>query len=108
MKKIFSIALTLLFVLFAAVQYNDPDPWLWMPVYLVYALICLSAAIKPLNRMWYLFAFLVALFFAFIQWPETWEGIGETIMNENTERGRESLGLLICGFASVFSIRLSS
>jgi len=29
-----------LFIFSAAVQYNDPDPWVWMPVYLAAAGIC--------------------------------------------------------------------
>jgi len=38
--RIFNIVFALLFVIFAALQYNDPDPWLWMPVYLYGALLC--------------------------------------------------------------------
>lgn len=108
MKKLISSLLVLMFLAFAAVQYNDPDPWLWIPVYLLYALISLTAIIKPLNSMWYLFAFIVPMVFAFFQWPEQWEGIGETMLNENTERARESLGLIICGVASLISGKLSS
>lgn len=29
-----------LFLLFAALQYNDPDPWLWIPIYLLAAITC--------------------------------------------------------------------
>ncbi|RHX88337.1 transmembrane 220 family protein [Leptospira stimsonii] len=32
--KAFSITIILLWILFAALQWNDPDPWLWMPIYL--------------------------------------------------------------------------
>lgn len=28
------------FLLFAALQYNDPDPWLWIPIYGYAALVC--------------------------------------------------------------------
>lgn len=31
--KIINITLTLLFVLFAVFQMNDPDPWLWVAIY---------------------------------------------------------------------------
>lgn len=108
MKKIAAILLVLMFVAFAAVQYNDPDPWLWMPVYLIYAGIALSAATRPLNSMWYVFAFAVPLIFALFQWPEQWEGLGETMMNENTERARESLGLLICSVSSLIAKKLGN
>ena len=33
----------LLFLYSASVQFNDPDPWLWVPVYLVPAAMSLSA-----------------------------------------------------------------
>ena len=38
--KIFNIVFSVLFVIFAALQYNDPDPWLWMPIYLYAAVLC--------------------------------------------------------------------
>jgi hypothetical protein len=38
--KIFNLVFIVLFVLFAALQYNDPDPYLWIPIYLYGALIC--------------------------------------------------------------------
>ena len=38
--KIFNIIMSVLFVLFAALQYNDPDPYLWIPIYLFAAVIC--------------------------------------------------------------------
>src|SRR4026209_1271669 len=31
-----------LFVFSAAVQWNDPDPWVWMPVYLAAAALCVA------------------------------------------------------------------
>lgn len=39
MKK-FNIAFVFIFVLFAVVQVNDPDPYLWMPIYGYAALVC--------------------------------------------------------------------
>ena len=107
MKYIVSLFLTVLFLIFAGLQYNDPDPWLWIPAYLLYAVVSISAAIKPLNSMWYLFFFLLALVGAFICMPAQWEGIGTEMMNENTEKARESLGLLICAVASLISRRIS-
>src|SRR4030095_945739 len=38
--KIFNIGFCVVFILFAAVQYNDPDPYLWMPIYLYAAALC--------------------------------------------------------------------
>src|SRR6187399_465205 len=42
--KVFNIAFCLIFILFAALQYNDPDPYLWVPIYLWVAFLCMQAA----------------------------------------------------------------
>jgi hypothetical protein len=42
--KIFNIIFVVLFVIFAALQYNDPDPYIWMPIYLYAAALCWLAA----------------------------------------------------------------
>lgn len=44
--KAFNISFCLIFILFAALQYNDPDPYLWIPIYLYPAVICGLAAAK--------------------------------------------------------------
>ncbi|GAA4921023.1 transmembrane 220 family protein [Mucilaginibacter defluvii] len=41
--KIFNIIFIILFVVSAGLQYNDPDPYLWVPLYLYPALICFFA-----------------------------------------------------------------
>lgn len=38
--KIFNLVFALLFVVSAALQYNDPDPYLWIPIYLYGAVMC--------------------------------------------------------------------
>jgi len=38
--KIFNLLFCLLFIFSAALQYNDPDPYLWMPIYLYGAALC--------------------------------------------------------------------
>ena len=38
--KIFNLLFVILFVVSAALQYNDPDPWLWIPIYLYGAILC--------------------------------------------------------------------
>ena len=38
--KIFNFLFCIIFILFAALQYNDPDPYVWMPVYLYTAVLC--------------------------------------------------------------------
>jgi Transmembrane family 220, helix len=58
--KFFNIVFILVFILFAALQYNDPDPYLWMPIYLYPAVLCyLAAKQKPVNKMAYWVGFLI-------------------------------------------------
>jgi Transmembrane family 220, helix len=38
--KIFNLVFCVLFVLSAGLQYNDPDPYIWMPIYLYGATLC--------------------------------------------------------------------
>ena len=38
--KIFNLLFSLVFFVFAALQYNDPDPYIWMPIYLYATILC--------------------------------------------------------------------
>lgn len=38
--KIFNLFFCVTFILFAALQYNDPDPYIWIPIYLYAAVLC--------------------------------------------------------------------
>ena len=38
--KIFNILFCVLFLIFAGLQYNDPDPYIWIPIYLYGAILC--------------------------------------------------------------------
>lgn len=38
--RIFNLLFCLLFVLSAALQYNDPDPYIWVPIYGYGAVLC--------------------------------------------------------------------
>ena len=41
--KIFNLVFALLFVVCAVLQYNDPDPLLWIPIYMYAAILCFFA-----------------------------------------------------------------
>jgi len=41
--KAFNIIFCILFIISAGLQYNDPDPWLWAPIYLFGAFFCFKA-----------------------------------------------------------------
>lgn len=38
--KIFNLLFCFIFIVFAGLQYNDPDPYVWMPIYLYTAVLC--------------------------------------------------------------------
>lgn len=57
--KIFNVVFCLVFILFAAFQYNDPDPYLWIPLYLYAAVLC-ALAVK---NKFYPIAYFAGLFF---------------------------------------------
>jgi Transmembrane family 220, helix len=42
--KILNIFLCIVFIIFAGLQYNDPDPYIWIPIYLYAAVFCVLAA----------------------------------------------------------------
>lgn len=62
--KIFNVIFAVLFVLFAALQWNDPDPYIWMPIYLYGAVFCALAATGKYYKGWYLFGILCYLGYA--------------------------------------------
>lgn len=38
--KVLNVLFIIIFVAFAALQYNDPDPYIWIPIYLYAAFLC--------------------------------------------------------------------
>jgi hypothetical protein len=105
--KVTNIVLAVMFLLFAFVQINDPDPFLWIAIYGAMAAVCVMAAfhyyIRPL--MWLLLAgFIIYLV---ILWPGMSEWLkqddksvlfdeGMKMQHLYIEESREFLGLVIC------------
>ena len=94
--KFFGWSFGLLCLISAALQYNDPDPVLWIVIYGITALVSFAFA---LNKISYLIPLLMGLLFlagGIYVFPETFEGftIGEGDI-KNIEEGRESVGLFI-------------
>jgi hypothetical protein len=52
--KALNIFFIVVFVFSAALQYNDPDPYVWMPIYLYGALLCYLAIKGKYNRVLYI------------------------------------------------------
>jgi hypothetical protein len=62
--KIFNIVLCIIFVLSAALQYNDPDPYIWMPIYLYPAVLCYLATKNKFYPNAYLFGIAFSTIYA--------------------------------------------
>jgi hypothetical protein len=106
--KIFNIFFCFVFILFAALQYNDPDPYLWMPIYLYTAIFCWLAFRNKFYTTAYLIGIIAyagyALYKVFdanglIDWATKHdaENIAETMKAEKPwiEESREFFGLVI-------------
>lgn len=116
MQKTLHIIVTILFVLFAVVQYNDPDGWKWVILYLIVAGIVgfgtvgkrdktFIVAVIALSGIWFL-----TLIPDFIHWVNMgMPTIVETMKVEapHIELTREFLGIGICLAALWWQYRLA-
>jgi hypothetical protein len=105
MKFLF-IVLAFMFVGFAALQYNDPDPWRWMFIYGYMAVIMFLGYKNFSNKYLIYLAYLLALtgiipyFPSFIDWIiiEKGQNLMERMDDSKMyiEETREFLGSIIC------------
>ncbi len=100
LRLLVNLTLAAMFFLFASVQFNDPDPLIWVLAYsltAVLSLLFLWRLIAEKLKWVYLGIALVMFIGSFLQFPPTWEGFGAEMKTENNELARESIGLLLCG-----------
>jgi hypothetical protein len=106
--KFFNLFFCILFIFSAVLQYNDPDPYIWMPVYLYGAVLCWFAFRNKFYPKAYLAGIIIYtgyalyLFFAkdgVLDWIRLHqaENIAETMKATKPwiEETREFFGLLI-------------
>ena len=103
--KIAYFILGLLFVVFAAVQYNDPDPYIWGSYYLFIAILCFLEALKRYYPLLVWTALLLTLAWAAFYLPDVKDYFQQGSPNiaghmkaetPYIENMREFLGLMIC------------
>jgi hypothetical protein len=105
---LFNVFFIIYFVFSAVVQYNDPDPYTWMPIYLYAGLLCFLAIKKIQSWLLYFPVLIIypvfALYLFFSQ-----DGVLSWLTNHNAEslvqsmqatkpwieKSREFFGLLI-------------
>ena len=106
--KVFNIVCSFLFLVAAILQYNDPDPYIWIPIYLYSAILCFLAARRKYYPALYivgviLFAlYAIYLFFepdGVLNWLEEHdaENIVQTMKAQKPwiEATREFFGLIL-------------
>ena len=106
--KILGFLFTVLFLISAALQYNDPDALIWIGIWGFAALFSLAFAMNKTSFMPLFFSGILALGGFFYCYPEKFEGfeIGAGDI-KNIEEGREAFGLLIIAVVLlVFAFRI--
>jgi len=96
--KIFRIFGAVAMLLFAAVQYNDPDPIWWMIIYGMTGVMCLLSITLKSNffRIVTMICGLLFLVYSAYNWPSQWLGFDQTNPPSlDVEQARESVGLII-------------
>ena len=82
--KIFNIIFCLLFILSAALQYNDPDPYLWIPIYMYGAIYCWLAFKGNYHPKAYLIGSAILLIYAGYEFFST-DGVLDWMNKHNAE-----------------------
>ena len=107
LTKVISIILALLFVSFISVQFDDPDPLLWVLIYTNMVVICAWSAFRLPNRYWIwltgigYFIYAIFLFPGAMDWFKSpdrsllFDDLAK-MQYPYIEETREFLGLLIC------------
>ena len=102
--KIINGILGILFLVFALLQLNDPDPWVWVGIYGAVALVCGSTALGRYAPKVILGGILLTMFGIgwylpdFVNWLQTGMKSITTSMKADTphvELVREFLGLVL-------------
>ncbi|TAL49609.1 MAG: hypothetical protein EPN92_02685 [Chitinophagaceae bacterium] len=106
--KLFNLIFCVIFILFAALQYNDPDPYVWIPIYMYSAVLCWLAFREKYYPKAYIAGIIIYCVYAiglFFWKNGVWdwmtkhnaEGIATTMKAEKPwiEETREFFGLVI-------------
>lgn len=105
--KILNFILALVFLVFAFVQVNDPDPLLWILIYGNMAVLCILAMFRIRFKIWIMVTTGLCLVYAAVFAPGAYEWFLSPdkamlfddlakMQNLYIEETREFLGLVIC------------
>lgn len=115
--KIVNAFFAVIFVISAVVQYNDPDPEMWMAIYGYGALICILSFLRKDNKIWhyiglaFFLSYAVYLFFipnGVLSWitDHRASSITGPMAHDKPwiEAPREFFGLIILSFALLLNL----
>jgi hypothetical protein len=88
--KIFNLIFCILFILFAALQYNDPDPYIWIPLYLYASVLCWFAFKRKFFPLAYLIGIGVYTLYAVYKFFDE-NGVWDWITKHDAENITESM-----------------
>jgi hypothetical protein len=105
--KIVNLILAVMFLVFAFVQINDPDPVLWILIYGAMAVICILAAFKLYSKIALIILMVGYFVYALVFLPGVQEWLAQhdqsmlfddiaKMQHLYVEESREFLGLMIC------------
>lgn len=101
--KIICIVISVIFFIFTALQYNDPDYLLWMGVYGIAAVLSLAVAFNKVSSSVVIAAMIAYLIGAVSLWPPDYSGFSVSAGGfEFQEQVGEAAGLFICFIATVY------
>jgi hypothetical protein len=116
--KIVNLLLAVMFIVFAFVQINDPDPVHWILIYGSMAVICILAAFRYYPRVVMMVMLVVFAGYSFVFFRgvmEWWAQDDKSVLFDDIakmqhpyiEESREFLGLMICCLVLLIHIVLS-
>ena len=89
----------------AYVQWNDPDPWFWIPIYTGNAIMIELAARRLTSRFLSIIILGMGLIGAIVFFPREFHGFfGDMNSNMQIEKARESMGLMIIAISHLILI----
>ena len=98
--RIVALIFAILFIISAALQYNDPDTLIWIVIYGFAAVLSFLFFRGLRNKILYGVAMVIYVGGAIYLWPAEYKGIALDMSRApEIELARESLGMAICAFA---------
>ena len=97
--RVVNAVLAITFAVFAFLQFNDPDPYLWVPAYVYVAVISALAIFSQYSRPLILASLVAYLVFLVFHFATAYKQI---FAHAGGEEGREFFGLLLCAVVLVY------